>query len=226
MRAIYFFAGPERKGDLKSWLKILCEKDSLTLFMEEFDTLRPGRGQDLSVSSTQEFWYSKLQTFHIVFCTPPCNTHSRATWANSFGPRPLRSAAYPLGFPWLKDKDLEKVSEANSLVKFTWRVFKIVDKLKAKQNIVAFGEHPENLGRIVNGGPGDVPASIWNDPERLDLCKNGWWCGAYRQCKYKAPTPKPTRSICHFSHITHRWWKGEGRHRLFFSLLGCCRTFR
>ena len=195
VKAIYFFAGEKRKGSIAAWLQMLCEQDGLTLQLTEWDTLTGGEVQDLTVKANQEYWCNKLKDYHVVISTPPCNTHSRATWANSLGPHPLRSASYPDGWPWAEGHDLNKLEEANSLVAFTWQVLEIVDELRQQQCIVGLGEHPEDLGRVRGRGPYAVPASIWRSPERQRLTDKGWWSGAVRQCDFEAPTPKPTRFI-------------------------------
>ena len=195
LKAIYFFAGPQRKGDIKSWLEDSCKTIPCNLQLVEIDLLRGGLTHDLSVTTSQELWLRNIGSYHMVIITPPCSNYSRAVWANRFGPRPLRSARFPRGFPWLSSKDKEKADLNTGLVDFTWAVLRRVDELQNSQCIVAFAEHPEDLGRVRNQGPEAVPASIWRDPERLRLKDKGWWSGAFRQCDLGAPTPKPTRGL-------------------------------
>ena len=60
--------------------------------------------------------------------------------------------------------------------------------------MVAFAEHPEDLGKVLRGRKG-TPASIWRMKEFQKLLEQGWWSGAFRQCDFEAPTPKPTRCL-------------------------------
>eukprot|EP00972_Heterocapsa_arctica_P090361 13329281-Heterocapsa_arctica.AAC.1 len=40
--------------------------------------------------------------YDIIIVAPPCNTFTRAVFANNLGPRPVRDLAWPDGFPWLE----------------------------------------------------------------------------------------------------------------------------
>eukprot|EP00973_Karenia_brevis_P066336 9219769-Karenia_brevis.AAC.1 len=47
-----------------------------------------------------EIWTKTLEEialgrYDVQLVTPPCNTHSRAVFANTGGPAPLRSRQYP-----------------------------------------------------------------------------------------------------------------------------------
>ena len=123
---LYFFAGALRKGDVRHWLSVACARQHLKLDMHEFDLLRPGSDSDLSLIAVQEAWMLRLQEFNAVVITPPCASYSRAQYANSNGPRPVRSAAYPLGFPWLSGADKSRAELGSNFAVFLWRVlFKI-----------------------------------------------------------------------------------------------------
>ena len=151
---------------------------------------------DLSLPNVQSAWLGKLASFNTVLTTPPCKSHSRLAWANSFGPQPLRSATYPGGFPWLSAADRMKADYHNALITFSFAILQAIDTLQARFIITGFMEHPEDLGRVRSKTFESVPASVWRDTRALDLCSNGaWWCGAFRQCDYGAPTPSPTRCI-------------------------------
>ena len=194
LQAVYFFAGDRRSGDIGFWLDQICWEQGFRLEMQEFDLLR-NPAHDLSVIETQAKWISELDLYNFVICTPPCSGHSRIQWANKYGPHPVRSAMWPRGFPWLSRVDRKRAAINDNLIDFTWKVFKKIDVLKQTRPVIAFGEHPEDLGRVRSAGPGAVPASIWRAEEFLSLIKNGWWSGAFRQDAFGAPTAKPTRGI-------------------------------
>ena len=194
VQCVYFFSGEARKGDIGCWLKEICRAHGFILQIQEFDLLREP-SHDLSSGAVQNQWIKDLCKFQFVICTPPCSGHSRIVWANSFGPHPVRSAQFPTGFPWLSNSDRIKADYNEGLVNFMWSVFDRVEELRLSQAIVAFGEHPEDLGRVKGAGPGSVPASIWRSERFAKLRAKGWWSGALRQCDHGAPTPKPTRCV-------------------------------
>ena len=195
VKCVYFFAGQQRKGDVKFWLQKFCGERNWELIMEEFDLLRPGSNNDLSIPSVQKQWMEKLAGFQLVLNTPPCSSFSRAVWANSRGPCPVRSSRFPQGFPWLSKELQVKAELGNSLLQFMWHTFEAIHSIMQTTPIIGFGEHPEDLGRIPNGGPGDCPASAWQTAEFSSLVRRGWWSGGFKQDKFGAPTPKPTRAI-------------------------------
>lgn len=194
LRVIYFFAGLQRKGDIREWLESACRDLQLELKLEEVDLLR-GAEHDLLNDAAQKAHIQNLGSYDFVLITPPCASHSRATWANSHGPHPVRSKEFPLGFPWLSLHDRKRADMFNSLVKFTWEILFTVNKLCKIQNIIAFTEHPEDLGKVFKGRCSGTPASIWQSEECDSLLQAGWWCGAYKQRDFGAPTDKPSRSM-------------------------------
>lgn len=169
--------------------------------MTEIDLLRSA-DHNLAIEESQASWLDKLYLYDFVLTTPPCCTHSRAVWANSNGPHPIRSRKYPLGFPWLSDKDRQKADLFNGLIDFSWKVLEKVHTLSASQNILGFSEHPEDLGRVRNYRMVGIPASIWQSPNAKLLIDKGWWCGAFSQDIWGAVTPKPTRCIANSEAFT------------------------
>ena len=76
---------------------------------------------DLRKADTWEFLRFVVQdrfVFH-VHAAPPCGTASRARdrrlSKHTHGPPPLRSAEFPLGFPWLSGVWMDKVTSANDI---------------------------------------------------------------------------------------------------------------
>jgi hypothetical protein len=141
--------------------------------MHEFDLLRPGSDSDLSLIAVQEAWMLRLQEFNAVVITPPCASYSRAQYANSNGPRPVRSAAYPLGFPWLSGADKSRAELGSNFAAFLWQVLFKIRVLAVTHNITGLGEHPEDLGRVKGKIPPAFPASIWQSAEHKSLVDDG-----------------------------------------------------
>lgn len=117
----------------------------------------------------------------MIMLSPPCGTFSRARRnRRSSGPHPIRSRDWPWGFPWLSVVDAEKAQQSI--------------KLAVEQTDIGkywFFEHPEDVGLTESG---ELPASIWQLEEMLDLLKkSGASCCAIHQCAFGAETSKPTR---------------------------------
>ena len=86
-------------------------------------------------------------TYRFLLITPPCNTTSRATYANPWGAKPTRHPSHPNGFPWLVGGLKRKVDEANEMFNIT---FDACNTAQAA-GIPWFSEHPEDLG-LTKGG--------------------------------------------------------------------------
>jgi hypothetical protein len=193
LRVLYFFAGVETKGDFKSHFMAVCKERNWTLRIDEVDFLK-GSADGLLDHEAQAHWRASIKDYHCVVFTPPCNTHTRAVWANSNGPTPIRSADFPLGFPWLTQENRQKADNANAVADFALQGAWHVHSLRLQGYcITGFLEHPEDLGRVAGGFPRDVPASLWRTDDALALRAAGWWTTGMRQCDKGAPTLKPTR---------------------------------
>ena len=185
---LYVFAGRERQSDVGGQLKRLHAKEHLHLV--ELDLLRDESHNVLS----PDCWEPAMQQlrsgrFKVLVITPPCNTHSRARSSNSEGPPPIRSKAYPLGFPWLFGKHLRAATLANALVDKTISACHIAQDTGVAWII----EHPEDLG--VTAG-GDIPASIFSLPQLLQLAKSSKASSmAFHPCQFGANSSKPTRTV-------------------------------
>ena len=105
VRVLYAFSGMHRRSNLGTALAKLASMHGSSIFFDltEVDILN-GEGGDLT---DEELRASLLEStaegqYGVVAATPPCNTHTRALYANAAGPPPLRSAQYPWasrGFP-------------------------------------------------------------------------------------------------------------------------------
>ena len=186
---LYLFAGKARKSDVHEHLKALCDKNGVTLHMVEIDTLRDEVQHDLSATSPWESIVQRVtqREFQVVIATPPCNTHSRVVWANSAGPRPLRSRKWPQGFPWLEGANLKKCRLANLLVDRSIEIC----SLAASVGSFYLLEHPEDLGKTAQGGD---PTSIWALEEMFQLQQStGATSIGLFQCEFGLDAQKPTR---------------------------------
>ena len=189
---LYLFAGIARDGDIRSHLQKICASQQLVLTMHEFDLVR-GPDQDLSSTVLWDNLFKMIQTgvFDVLILSPPCSTFSRARhrYSGTFGPRPLRSHAHLLGFPWLRDADNRRVEQANFFIRQSFKAA----RLQQQQGLYFILEHPEDLGRVSSG---ERPASIWAFDEILEMCAGGdIACWGVHQCFFGAATSKPTRLL-------------------------------
>jgi hypothetical protein len=171
---IYFFTGPEKKGNVKHWMTALTPANT-ELETYEVDLLRAGPSHDLTIQAVRDTWIhtARQATFKIV--TPPCSSFSRAPWANSNGPSPVKGTARPRGLPWLSTANRAKADLHNTLVDFS---LDITEETTPWQ--VTLLGHPEDLGRARGKGPEARPASIWQGYRLQELIdKQERWCGAF-----------------------------------------------
>jgi len=202
-RLLYLFAGEARKGDLSSALHDLARHASVTVEVQEFDLVR---GHDLL---SDNVWLPLLRRvkngeFTHLFMSPPCETFSRAPWANGHGPAPLRSADWPEGFPWLKGADKAKAETGTELVR---RCLQLVT-LAADQSLFWLMEHPEDLGPTSRG----TPASIWSWWEARSLFNRLQASTvALYQCAFGSDYRKPTRLTGNWANLPALGFSGWPR---------------
>lgn len=103
-------------------------------------------------------------------------TPSRSTEARRDASKPIRSKAYPHGFPWLTGELKDKAALGSTLVLRCVEVLEIAPK-----STVCAWEHPEDLGRARNG----VPAQEKRNGDYSFL----------NQCEFGADYLKPTRLL-------------------------------
>ena len=164
----------------------------MKIIVEEVDTLRASRKHDLLVEKRQTQYKegTKRKKCFLVAGSPPCQTFSRALWANRQGPKPGRSRRYSRGFPWLRGKARRKIAQANQLVTFTVESLRL--QMEPSPRALALGEHPEDLGKVKSG----EPASIWQWDEVREIAdRPGAITGALHQSDWGREYPKPTRLI-------------------------------
>ena len=187
---MYLFAGKRRKSDIASFLHEAEQAGKIRLTLHEFDIER-SPDHDLTDQALWDDIFRLLKEGGwCVIVSPPCNTFSRARfrYRKNPGPRPLRSHAWPKGFPWLRKSHMHVVSEANMFVE------KCIEACACAFDAGGYFllEHPEDLGAI----DGIRPGSIWQWPEVHDLISHcNATCFAIQQCQFGASTPKPTRFL-------------------------------
>eukprot|EP00435_Cladocopium_sp_Y103_P032652 s3838_g8.t1 len=181
----------ERQADVKDYLTELARRDDVTLFGLQVDILR-NEGHDLLREDTWAWVLQQLDSgvVDLLITAPPCNTHSRARCQYQVrgGPRPLRDLNFPKGYPWLSNKDKEKVALADELIDKSFDACR-----RALQHGGHFVlEHPEQLGITM----GQIPASIWDLPETAELMQDKRVrTFAFFQCAFEAVSAKPTRFL-------------------------------
>lgn len=190
MKVMYLFAGRKRHSDVAAFLRQAVAKGHIRLLIKEFDIERSPNHDLTDISLWDEILETLKQGGWCIIVSPPCNTFSRARFQHrSFpGPKPLRTKAWPKGFPWLSNIHKQKVSEANFFVE---KCLEACDCAASSEGFFIL-EHPEDLGTV----QGEQPGSIWQWQEVLDLIPK--WsasCFAIHQCKFGALTPKPTRLL-------------------------------
>ena len=123
----------------------------------------------------------------MVAASPPCNTFSRARWANNKGPPPLRMKHCPRGFPWLKGPLLEAARQSNELVDFTF--FAQQAQLEHHDSMTLL-EHPEDLGAVCR----NMPGTMWDFEAARDMmARSDVTTSALYQSDFGVPYAKPTR---------------------------------
>ena len=216
---VYLFAGASRRGDIREHLQSLAD-NQFHLELKELD-LELHHSHDLSKTKLWDDLYSEIDQgkVDVLLWSPPCNTFSRAR--HNFkhgGPRPLRSAAWPLGFPWLRTQDQETAQTANF---FVFQCLEAARRMHL-QNKFFWGEHPEDLGKTKSG---DTPASIWQLPVVRELAElTSAACWPIHQCIFGAPSSKPTRLMSNLpSCLQHgQQWPTFDENGFYSGPLGRC----
>jgi len=125
-KVLYLFAGVQRQADVGCHLRRLkhefnnaCIDYSIKLELREVDIMRYAE-DDLSNDTLQKEIRNQIMSkyWDVVIAAPPCHTFSRAMFSEHPGPRPIRDATWPRGFPWLEAKARRKAEIADSLVDF------------------------------------------------------------------------------------------------------------
>jgi hypothetical protein len=117
------FAGASRRGDIRQQLQRLAH-GKFHLELKELD-IELHHSHDLSKTELWDDLFKDIDQglVDVLLVSPPCNTFSRARHHfRQGGPRPLRSATWPMGFPWLRVTDQETVQTANFSFFNVWKL--------------------------------------------------------------------------------------------------------
>ena len=193
VKVMYLFAGKRRKADVGSYLKEAHDAGRISLVLKEYD-IEISPQHDLTQKELwDDIWKTLEEGDWVVIVSPPCNTFSRARfqYKEHPGPRPLRTAVWPRGFPWLSQHHRHLVDEANMFVDRCIETCIICNNFNGKFIL----EHPEDLGVV----QGERPGTIWQWDSVQELVPlTGAVTFAIQQCKFGAQTPKPTRFLTTF----------------------------
>ena len=198
IRVLYCFSGPHRRSSLAVALFLLRSAHFPHVGIEivEIDTLNDPVSHDLLDADRQEDFVAAILSghFHFNLFAPPCNSWTRAVWANHSGPRPLRSAEYPLGFPWLSIANRAKAEVGNTLIHFAARCLEASRTARIRGLFShAILEFPENLGSAELGQPAS-PFQL-GVVQRLWAGDQAYITFAFFQCQLGAVSSKPTRLV-------------------------------
>ena len=189
MKILYLFAGQERKASIANLMK------KLGATVLEVDILR-NSDHDLTKSDKRRYYLDHIKsgTWDVVITSPPCDTFSRAKYANLLGPRPTRSLEHPRGLPNLPKALFLRNQLGNILADFSWDA--CLTQLQFNPSGFLVKEHPEDLG-CVQYGPfaGCSPAAIWQAPQHQECIKLGALSVGIRQSDFGTPYVKPTRLL-------------------------------
>ncbi|CAE7264418.1 Abcg1 [Symbiodinium natans] len=195
---LYLFSGSSRATSTTQLLK----KSGMNVCCVD---ISEGSHCDLSLPEVQERILRQIQKrmYRVILCTPPCSTWSRARCANKRGPPPVRDAAHPDGYPWLKASRAQEAWLGSQLVQFAIRVFQLATEASEQHPdspCFLLWEHPEDLGVCVREEDRMhiQPASVWQLAAVRNLIDRGHppvFTVAFNQCCFGASYRKPTRVL-------------------------------
>ena len=211
VKVLYCFSGPHRRASLAVALFLLRSAlfPHVGIEVVEIDTLNDPVSHDLLDSDRQEDFASAILAghFHFQVFAPLGSTWTRAVWANHNGPRPLRSAEYPLGFPWLSIANREKVEVENNLIHFAARCLEASRTARLRGLFShAILEFPEDLGTAELGQPASpfqlgVVQRLWSGDQAYTTF-------AFFQCQLGAVSSKPTRLVTSLRNLAREGFIG------------------
>ncbi|CAJ1331623.1 unnamed protein product, partial [Effrenium voratum] len=178
---LYLFSGEERKSSTGSQLREMASKAGYQVLLEEWDILK-NPDHDLADKSKRQGILEQIK----------CGTWSRVTWANHFGPKPVRDETRPWGYPWLSEKLQKRADEGNIMIVLFIDILMLLGTTWC--NLIArrpyfLGERPEDLGGLhspVAQGKWVRPASIWKLPDLRNAAEKleGMQSIALHQCNW------------------------------------------
>ena len=177
------------------FLRRLALRRGVQVEITELD-IQSDRRSDFTIPSVQKKWLQSIAQgiYYAVIVTPPCSTFSRAVWANDLGPFPLRSSAYPRGFPWNRAERFHKAEFGTILADFSFEALK---RQFACGRRIGLMEQPEDLGKTnYERVPGQQPASMWQFWQFKQLLElQDVQTVVFAQSEFGTRSPKPTRFL-------------------------------
>ena len=162
----------------------------------EFVSMQLSSEAILGDDAWDELFEIAKQPGNIIFISPPYDTFSRARHKQP-GPRPLRSDAWPRGFPWLGNSALRKVQVANRFIDQCLKA----TIFAAEAGSFFMWEAPEHFGRTADG---NVPSSIWAWAEMIDcIPRLKAETFVHYMCEFGADVAKPTRYLTNLPFFKH-----------------------
>ena len=193
LKVLYLFAGIERKADIGaclcgivSLLNPTLNHHHIDLLIENVDTKRGGAAHNLLDKARQDSFLGRIRDgeFDVVIVTPNCNKHTRAVFANTDGPKPVRSFEHPRGLPTNTPEMQREAEESDQLLDFSIEVLTAAadaaGKATAWRTTRSLFEFPEDLGEALLG----TPASAWQRSDLQALTQHGLTRGAIYQCEF------------------------------------------
>ena len=124
-----------------------------------------------------------------ILASLPCKTFARAAWSHGRGPRAMRDAKHPMGFPWLRGGGRASTLRENSLLSAIAQL--VLANGAADQGTKFVLAGPEALGATRAGGK---PAAVWQHAAFGDIRKlSGFRQGAVALGDFGAELQRPTR---------------------------------
>jgi hypothetical protein len=195
---LYLFSGVPRPQTVKFFLKKLAKECNVEFEMQELDIITHKKIY-FSKQKVREEWLAKIDQglYDLLVDSPPCSTFTKAVWANSLGPPPIRSFEHPRGFTWLKFAARQKAHLGNVVADFSFEALR--RQLQHPWGMI-IKEQPEDLGAVRGGKhAGCRPASMWQWDEMKEIAKlPGVQTAGLHQSDFGTEYPKPTRLLFKF----------------------------
>lgn len=194
VRVLYMFPGTDRKAQIRAALLGAVQTLDLEVEVHEADLVHDSDFGGLLNSEARTSYLSDIRDgrWHLLVVSPPCASFSRAVLANTRGPRPVRNATYPMGFPWLEGAPRRRADEGSAIILFCAAALQAAADARARGRWVrGVMEFPEDLGRAELG----TPASPWQLDAFRKLTDCGYCSFAFLQHRFGAPAAKPSRLL-------------------------------
>lgn len=183
---VHFFSGYRRTGDIHHVVEHRTMEAHTHVFTLSVDLCMQRQSGDLATPKAAKWWRQRILSGQVVAAGggPPCETFTVARQQEG-GPRPLRSADFPLGIPGLTQKEWNQLCISDRLLRFLLDVLVAL----AMMGFSGFLEHPQFPTWHAKGSP----ASIWS-MDAIRYLKNlgCFTVVSFDQCVVGAAGRKPT----------------------------------